>query len=122
MNIILLIMRATAKKADHNFKSTQKSTKFVDARGQQDRHHVALVHDEGDKITVCEHARDYRFVLSVYFSCRCHLSARYRDKVLGSRWKLFHTVTNDERDWIEHIRMSIDLVRRLNSNVIQMYR
>lgn len=121
MFIVLLIMRTTAKRADYNFKSTQKSTKFVDARGQQGRHHVALVHDEGDKIAGCEHAREYRFVLSVYFSYRCHLSARYHDKVLGSRWKLFHSVTNDECDWIEHIKMSIDLIRRLNSNVIQMY-
>jgi len=46
------------------------------------RRHMALVHDEGDKITACKHARENRFVLSVYFSCRCHLSARYRDKIL----------------------------------------
>jgi len=46
------------------------------------RRHMALVHDEGDKITACKHARENRFVLSAYFSCRCHLSARYRDKIL----------------------------------------
>jgi len=82
------------------------------------RRHMALVHDEGDKMTACKHARKIRFVLSAYFSCRCHLSSRYRDKILvrGGNFTSFHnrrwrrldrTHTNDNRPRSKNIKLTV---------------